>query len=184
MADGVEESLLKSNDYGSGSSGRIKLVDSGSASANGPRIEICNHKDSLMTSSRGSCSDVTTFDPPKYCYQDDMVRLNVGGQLFVTSRSNLRRIPDTRLSDLSEDDANYDSNERHWFFDRNPQLFNCILDFYRTDELHFPHSICGPTIKKELIYWQIHEGDIQPCCWNRCVPFYYYYFTLFGALTY
>ena len=169
MADGVEESLLKANNFGSASSGRIKLPETYTSSANGPRIEVCNHKDGLMTSSKGSASDVTSFDPPKYFYHDDIVRLNVGGKLFVTSRSNLERIPDTRLSQLSEDDVNYNRDERYWFYDRNPELFNCILDFYRTDELHFPHNFCGPSIKKELVYWQIHEGDIQPCCWNRSV---------------
>lgn len=97
----------------------------------------------------------------------DLVTLNVGGERFVTSRSTLTRFPDSRLSDISEGDLNFNPSTREWFFDRNPVLFNFILDYYRSDELHFPHTYCGPSIKKELLYWKIDESDISPCCWNR-----------------
>lgn len=99
--------------------------------------------------------------------EDSLVRINVGGKIFVTTRTTLEKVPDTRLSHLSDMDLNYNKEKREWFFDRNPDLFNNILDFYRCDELHFPHNFCGPSIKKELMYWKIHEGDISPCCWNR-----------------
>ena len=97
----------------------------------------------------------------------EIIRLNVGGERYMTTRCTLEGVPDTRLSNLQEGDPNYNKASNEWFFDRNPQLFNCILDYFRTDELHFPHNFCGPSIKKELMYWRIDESEISPCCWNR-----------------
>ncbi len=111
--------------------------------------------------------------PPSYDFQvsnleeSDLVKLNVGGTVFVTLRTTLAHIPNTRLSNLQERDPNYNKTTKEWFFDRNPTLFNCILDLYRTEQLHFPHGFCGPSIRKELLYWQIDETFISSCCWNR-----------------
>ena len=87
-------------------------------------------------------------DDTSFC--DDVIKLNVGGSVFMTTRSTLDHIPNTRLYHLQESDHNYNPVTGEWFFDRNPIVFNYILDFYRTEELHFPHNLCGPSIRKEL----------------------------------
>ena len=97
----------------------------------------------------------------------DLVTINVGGTRFETSWSTLSSIPNTRLSDITRKSKCYNAAKDEFFFDRNPLLFGHILDFYRTGELHFPHNCCGPSIKKELIFWRIDEADIAPCCWHR-----------------
>ena len=97
----------------------------------------------------------------------ELVTINVGGARFVTFRSTLERIPGTRLSNLQRTDRNFNPATNEWFFDRNPALFNFLLDYYRSNELHFPHNFCGPSIRKELIYWKIDESEISTCCWNR-----------------
>ncbi len=124
-------------------------------SANGPRVD-CGPPPS-------STGPMHTTDPNI----DELVTLNVGGARFVTNRSTLDRVPNTRLSNLHKSDKNFNIVTQEWFFDRNPALFNFILDYYRSDELHLPHNFCGPSVKKELIYWHISESDISPCCWNR-----------------
>lgn len=148
-------------------------------------MEMADSRDTLLPSI-GNCSGGNVLNGPKRfefiennenlksrCFtaeiEDNLVRINVGGKLFITTRTTLEKIPDTRLSHLSDLDLNYNRDRKEWFFDRNPDLFNNILDFYRIEELHFPHNFCGPSIKKELLYWKIHEGDISPCCWNRSV---------------
>ena len=97
----------------------------------------------------------------------ELVTVNVGGARFVTTRTTLERIPGTRLSNLQRTDRNFNPATNEWFFDRNPALFNFLLDYYRSNELHFPHNFCGPSIRKELIYWKIDESEISTCCWNR-----------------
>lgn len=51
-----------------------------------------------------------------------------------------------------------------YFFDRDPEIFRFVLDYYRTGELHLPTNICGPFVRKELIFWGIDEALIDPCC--------------------
>ena len=96
-----------------------------------------------------------------------LIHINVGGVVFVTGKDTLDGLPNTRLSCLQETDANFNPATGEWFFDRNCFLFNFILDFYRTGELHLPHNVCGPSIRRELMFWQINENYIAPCCWNR-----------------
>ena len=131
---------------------------------NGPRLDC-----------RECAADTTDATPPYTPGRQgrfvapigELMTLNVGGARFVTTRHTLERVSGTRLSNLHRTDPNYNPTTGEWFFDRNPALFNYILDFYRTDELHFPHNYCGPSIKKELVYWTIDETDISSCCWNR-----------------
>ncbi|CAL8071086.1 unnamed protein product [Calicophoron daubneyi] len=51
-----------------------------------------------------------------------------------------------------------------YFYDRDPEVFRFVLDYYRTGELHLPSTICGPFVRKELIFWGIDESLIGPCC--------------------
>ena len=126
--------------------------------------DSCGEREGLIDAEPPTLFDVYRTMPPTLT---DLIRINVGGTVFVTQRATLKRIPNTRLANISESDSNYNKLTKEWFFDRNPSLFNSFLDFYRTDQLHFPHTYCGPSIKNELIFWQMDECDISPCCWNK-----------------
>ena len=97
---------------------------------------------------------------------EELICLNVGGTRFLTYHSTLSTLPGTRLSNLSHLDSNYDPQTGEYFFDRTPTLFEFILNYYRTGELHFPQCLCGPGIKAELEYWGLDENCISPCCWK------------------
>jgi hypothetical protein len=92
------------------------------------------------------------------------VVINVGGTRFVTYTSTLRNIENTRLYHLDEDTIHYDADLGEYFFDRNPSIFEFILEYHRTKELHIPTNYCGPLVKNELIYWCVDEQDIATCC--------------------
>ena len=104
------------------------------------------------------CHDEPSSDPRVY--------IDVGGKLFVTYRGTLLRLPNTKLARLSPEDSNYDHNTKSYFFDRNPRVFDQILDLYRIGQLHFPHCLCGPFLKQELEFWGLDEGFISDCCWK------------------
>lgn len=97
---------------------------------------------------------------------EKLVKLNVGGRIFETYVSTLKTVPDSLLCSLGEHSSYYVPDRGEYFFDRNPDLFSPILDYYRSGELHFSHSICGSVIKKELVYWKIKEHCIASCCYN------------------
>jgi hypothetical protein len=78
------------------------------------------------------------------------VRINVGGTLFETFQSTLERIPGTRLAllpVLGEADDTWDSERGEFFFDRHPGVFSMIMQYYRSEELHTDHNVCGNIIQ-------------------------------------
>ncbi|CAH1777471.1 unnamed protein product [Owenia fusiformis] len=54
--------------------------------------------------------------------------------------------------------------ENEYFYDREPEVFRCVLNLYRTGHLHIPSYLCTPMVRTELKFWQIEEILIGPCC--------------------
>lgn len=94
----------------------------------------------------------------------DIITINVGGTIFETSKSTLQKFPNTRLGQLEETDEFYNKKKEQYFFDRNPQYFNSILDLYRTGSLHLPEGTCGASLKEELEFWEVSTNTISDCC--------------------
>ncbi|XP_033748065.1 potassium voltage-gated channel protein Shaw-like [Pecten maximus] len=94
----------------------------------------------------------------------ERVVLNVGGRVFETTFDTLHSKPDTRLGKLSRDSKEFCKETEQFFFDRNPDFFNSVLDFYRTGELHLPIFYCGATLRHELSFWELHEENLSACC--------------------
>uniref|UniRef100_A0A3Q3GDU0 BTB domain-containing protein n=1 Tax=Labrus bergylta TaxID=56723 RepID=A0A3Q3GDU0_9LABR len=69
--------------------------------------------------------------------QDELIILNVSGCRFQTWRTTLDRYPDTLLGS-TEKDFFYNEESKEYFFDRDPDAFRSILNFYRTGKLHYP----------------------------------------------
>ncbi|XP_061162819.1 potassium voltage-gated channel protein Shaw-like [Saccostrea echinata] len=90
--------------------------------------------------------------------------INVGGTIFQTRMSTLKKIPDSRLGSLSPASPEYNAETDEYFFDHSPVLFSEILDLYRTGELHIPSNCCGAVVQKELEYWKIPKSLISECC--------------------
>lgn len=91
------------------------------------------------------------------------IELNVGGTIFLTTFQTLSKIQETRLSSLKKD-ITVQNCPTKFFFDRNPEIFNSILDLYRSGELHFPSNFCGATIRNELEFWEIDKKYVSECC--------------------
>ena len=101
----------------------------------------------------------------------DNVTMNVGGKTFVVLKTTLNRFPDSRLAKLNEHSDSFCADIRGHFFDRNPVVFESILEAYRTGELHVPRDVCGSLMKRELEFWEISPSCLSPCCWK---PYYRY----------
>lgn len=101
----------------------------------------------------------------------DIVNINVGGTIFITTMKTLRSVPDTRLSGISVNSLEFIPDQNIYFFDRNPELFHSVLDLYRTSELHLPKHVCGAAIRNELEFWQIASGNISDCCVSSLFKF-------------
>ena len=95
---------------------------------------------------------------------DNIVKLNVGGTKFYTKISTLQKHPETRLGQLNFQSQEYIAEKHFFFFDRNPELFNIILDFYRNGSVHLPSGICSALTEIELEFWGIPFNNISECC--------------------
>ena len=120
---------------------------------------------------------------------DDIIVFNVGGTRFEVLQSNFAYWPTTRLSRLvrakSEEEilslcegfvASSTSNNRgkmnkkEYYFHRNWNNFNSILDLYRNMKLHATIQVCCTNFHGDLEYWGIDELLLDPCCALKHYP--------------
>ncbi|KAK3606515.1 hypothetical protein CHS0354_041467 [Potamilus streckersoni] len=100
------------------------------------------------------------------CSQRETLFLNVGGQVFETYKSTLKRLKTFRLNNENELMKHFREDRGDFFFDRDPLAFSVILNYLRHGELHPSTFMCGPVIQREFQYWGIDELDIERCCWQ------------------
>ena len=96
---------------------------------------------------------------------DEKIRLNISGVYFETWRQTVEKYPDTLLGS-SEKDFFYDENAKEYFFDRDPEVFRYILNFYRTGKLHFPKQECVMAYDEELAFFGLMPDIIGDCCYE------------------
>lgn len=100
---------------------------------------------------------------------DDVITLNVGGVRHETRIATLLKKPETRLYSVAE--TAKACGKKEFYFDRNPQIFPCILNYYRIGKLHMPTDVCGPAVKAELDYWELEDKDVEECCWVNYISY-------------
>lgn len=129
-----------------------------------------------MKQSRETLEGESFVAPLQRYKSNQRVRLNVGGNRYEIHWRLLKRLPYTRLGRLysckKETDLfrlcdAWDVKKQEFFFDRNYQTFDFILDFYRTGSLHMPAEVCVVAFMKELQYWGIDKYYLEPCCLHR-----------------
>ncbi|XP_058481718.1 potassium voltage-gated channel subfamily D member 2 isoform X2 [Solea solea] len=97
--------------------------------------------------------------------KDALIMLNVSGSKFQTWRDTLERYPDTLLGS-TERDFFFHEETNEYFFDRDPDIFRHILNFYRTGKLHFPRMECISAFDEELSFFGIIPEIIGDCCYE------------------
>ncbi|XP_052799265.1 potassium voltage-gated channel protein Shaw-like [Mya arenaria] len=136
-----------------------------------PKIKITDIVGNIVKADQGSVKSPQTGHKSG-SYQlddDDLVTLNIGGVRHETRISTLLKKPETRLYAVGE--AAKASGKKEFYFDRNPQIFPCILNYYRIGKLHMPTDVCGPAAKAELDYWELEDKDIEECCWVNYISY-------------
>ncbi|XP_034776369.2 potassium voltage-gated channel subfamily D member 3-like [Acipenser ruthenus] len=98
--------------------------------------------------------------------QDELIILNVSGRRFETWRTTLDRYPDTLLGS-SEKEFFYNEETKEYFFDRDPDIFRSVLNFYRTGKLHYPRYECISAYDEELSFFGIIPEIIGDCCYEE-----------------
>nr|XP_060611977.1 potassium voltage-gated channel subfamily C member 1-like [Anolis sagrei ordinatus] len=98
----------------------------------------------------------------------EKVTLNIGGIRYQTYLSTLQAFPGTKLGQLTEPQAfsslDYDPNRKEFFFDRNADLFDEVLNYYRTKHFHCTREVCESVLEEEMAFWGIQGAAFAPCC--------------------
>ena len=98
-------------------------------------------------------------------HSDEKVVINVSGCKFETWRNTLDKYPDTLLGS-NEKEFFYDDEGKEFFFDRDPDMFRHILNYYRTGKLHYPKHECITAYDEELAFFGIMPDIIGDCCYE------------------
>ena len=93
--------------------------------------------------------------------QEDRITLNVGGRRFKTFRSTLAKYPETLLGRMVAPDQQI-KHSKIPFFDRSSDLFDAILNFYRTSLLIKPDPVPHEIWKGELEFWGLPYDQPEP----------------------
>ncbi|KAG5841497.1 hypothetical protein ANANG_G00200140 [Anguilla anguilla] len=102
-----------------------------------------------------------------------MLNLNVGGKVYQISSREAARYPKTRIGRLAIytdhnrkldlcDDYTVQNNE--YFFDRDPDIFHNIFNFYRTGMLWIKDELCPRNFLEEINYWGVRIKNAHRCC--------------------
>lgn len=91
----------------------------------------------------------------------ETVIINVGGTVFETFKSTLKRLNTCKLADEQEMMKYHRAETGDFFFDRDPYAFSIILNYLRYGDLHLPTNLCGPALMREFQYWGVDEQDIE-----------------------
>ncbi|KAK3754331.1 hypothetical protein QZH41_000207 [Actinostola sp. cb2023] len=94
---------------------------------------------------------------------NDRIKINVSGKHFSAKLKHLQKHPNTLLgSDMLS--LFHDHIKGEYFFDRDPELFRFILNFYRVGKLHFSEVECPGAFQDELEFFGIPHTAIDECC--------------------
>lgn len=97
--------------------------------------------------------------------EDEKMVINVSGRRFETWQNTLEKYPDTLLGS-NEKDFFFDEALEEYFFDRDPEVFRHILNYYRTGKLHYPKHECLTQYDEELAFFGIMPDVIGDCCYE------------------
>ncbi|XP_020907247.1 potassium voltage-gated channel subfamily D member 3-like [Exaiptasia diaphana] len=95
--------------------------------------------------------------------QNYRININVSGKHFSAKLQSLRKYPNTLLgSEFLR--LFYDHGKGEYFFDRDPELFRFILNYYRLGKLHISEIECPGALQDELDFFGIPNSALDECC--------------------
>ena len=92
----------------------------------------------------------------------DRIVLNVGGQLFETTRSTLVGLQgDSMLAKLVAFPRHDSDADTPYFIDRDPTLFKPILQYLRSGTLTAPSGVTADIFRKELAFYGLDDVQVH-----------------------
>lgn len=145
-----------------------------------PGIIPLTHATPISTTGNTTTTTITTSDitlskvMPNPFTKSERVKLNVGGKIFETTKQTFSAYPNSLLGNtfslykLTKIGTMFQPRNRdiiptdtdHYFFDRNPKIFEKVLEFYRTGTVDWnPDKMSLSALTAEFDYFQIPEAS-------------------------
>jgi hypothetical protein len=83
------------------------------------------------------------------------MRLDSSRLAVFCDKNHIERLTD--CDDFIESTGEY-------FFCKSPVIFEYIIDYYLTQNLHRPWDVCPIRLRDELDFWRIPLSHLAPCC--------------------
>ena len=89
----------------------------------------------------------------------ELVRLNVGGAKYITTKTTLRKYPNSVLGAMFGENITLSTDgDGYYFIDRCGHIFQYILQFLRSGELILPKGFCElELLQAEANFYQIED---------------------------
>lgn len=84
-----------------------------------------------------------------------LLKFNISGQEFLVSTSVLGKHPDCLLSSSKWLEGFWRDDLEAFYFDRDPVLFNSVLNLFRYDALSVPNGYNNNMVLAEICFWKI-----------------------------
>ncbi|GAU99091.1 hypothetical protein RvY_10135 [Ramazzottius varieornatus] len=94
------------------------------------------------------------------------VRINVSGQIFEISQNTINLFPTSLLGDPHQRIHHYDSHRHEYFFERNPDAFNAIFNYFiNGGQLRRPEGVTIDVFLAEIEFFNLGEDATK--AWFR-----------------
>ncbi len=118
---------------------------------------------SSRSSFHRTCSKPSVLIDPVVFMSGRRLIINVSGCKFRINEFYLKQYPNTLLGSV-EKEQYYDQSRNEYFFDRDPQIFRHIFNFYKSGKLHYSSQDCYESFLDELNFFQLPFNDVSACC--------------------
>lgn len=92
---------------------------------------------------------------PQLDSKSELVKFNISGTEFLLSLDLLKKYPEGVLASKDILDSHWREELNAFFFDRDPTLFNTILNLYRYDFISTPANYSEALVLSEIQYWKL-----------------------------
>lgn len=84
-----------------------------------------------------------------------LIKFNISGQAFTVSQRLVNKYPTSKLASAKELESYWSKELQVFYFDRDPALFNAVLNIFRYNALIVPPGYDMRLVMEEVAFWDV-----------------------------
>lgn len=94
------------------------------------------------------------------CLPKNLMSFNISGQCFIISTNLIQKYPSSKFGTPTLLSKHWLEELKVYYFDRDPVLFNTVLNLFRYDVLNVPPGYSQSLVEQEARYWKIPLDNV------------------------